>query len=88
MKNSNMKPINTIKELKEEAVKGADFYILLKHGLVSRKTIRYDKKKKIFTVYNHIDDTKQKLTEKELLLLRYTNIGRAIRKGAFVKLEE
>ncbi len=78
-----MKAINTIEELKKEALRGGEFYILLKFGVVSRKSIKYDENKKIFTVYHHIDNTKEKLTEKELL--RNTNIGIAIRKGSFIK---
>ena len=79
------KRITSIEELKQEADGEADFALLLQFGLFSRKTIRYDDATKLFSIWNHIDDTGEELTEDEL---RKTNIGRAIRKGHFVKFAE
>ena len=82
------KRITSIGELKREARAGADFALLLQHGLFSRKTIAYDRAAKVFSIWNHIDDTEQALTEAELDDRNRTNIGWGIRKGAFVKLDE
>ncbi len=82
------KRITSIEDLKQEARGGADFALLLQHGLFSRKTIDYDRSAKVFSIWNHIDDTEQELTEDELDDRSKTNIGWGIRKGAFVKLGE
>ena len=59
-----------------------EFFLLLSGGLVvSRKTVRLQKDGR-FAIVNHIDDTKQVLTEVELFTA--SNIGEAITKGAFV----
>ena len=83
-----MRKISSIGQLKHEACGGADFALLLKHGLFSRKTIAYDGHAKIFSVWNHIDDTRDELTEEALENTSCTNIGKAIRAGAFAKYEE
>ncbi len=82
------KRITSIDELKKEAQGGADFALLLNYGLFSRKTIDYDGDANVFSIWNHIDDTHQKLTEAQLKDRDWTHIGYAIRKGAFVKLDE
>jgi hypothetical protein len=82
------KRITSIEELKQEARGGADFALLLNYGLFSRKTIDYDESANVFSVWNHIDDTHQKLTEAQLQDRGWTHIGEAIRKGALVKLDE
>lgn len=80
------KKIKSIKELKKIAniEKGINCVILLKYGLISRKTIRWQPKAKKFAVLNHIDNTKQQLTEKNIMDQAYTNIGEAMKKGALV----
>lgn len=61
-----------------------DFVISLAGGLcVSRKEMMMSKDKKIFYINNCIDDTEQELTARQLFNPRYTNIGEAIKKGAF-----
>jgi len=52
-------------------------------GVVSRKEMMYDPADKMFLINNCIDDSEQDLTEKQLLNKNYTNIGVAIKRGAF-----
>jgi hypothetical protein len=76
--------VEDIEHLKELIRQGHhDFAISLKHGLISRKQIKYDEKKQVFKVKNLIDNSKERLTEKKLLDDSITNIGKAITKGAF-----
>ncbi len=82
------KRIPSVAVLKQEARGRADFALLLQHGLFSRKTIKYDEAANVFSVWNHIDDTHQTLTEAQLNDRGWTNIGYGIRKGALVKLDE
>jgi hypothetical protein len=73
--------VNSITHLRELIKAGTHSYALaLNYGLYSRKTIRamHDGK---FRIVNHIDDSKETLTEAELFT--ESNIGRAITKGAF-----
>lgn len=57
------------------------FVIMLNYGLTSRKTIH--RWGEIFYVHNHIDETDQKLGVDEIMDDGLTNIGKAIRGGAF-----
>lgn len=75
-----MKQIKSIEELKKESAEGADFFIMLHHGLKSSKHIRYYDIDKKFDVINMIDGSVQRLTEKGLFTK--SNIGEAIEKGA------
>jgi hypothetical protein len=79
------KRVNSVEELKAESAEGADFFIVLDFGVRSRKRIRWDGEH--FYILNCIDNTKQRLTPKELHS-GLTNIGKAIDKGAFFKEEE
>lgn len=87
MNNQNLRfiRIRTTRELIELITsKSPDrFVMLLNYGLQSVKQIQYDTKRKIFWVYNEIDDTEQILTSGQLMSRKYTNIGRAMRAGAF-----
>jgi hypothetical protein len=58
-----------------------EFRLLLQGGLYSRKTIKLSADGR-FKVVNHIDDTAQKLTGRQL----YTesNIGKAMKHGALI----
>ena len=76
------KQITSIEELKKCATDGCDCFILLNHNLRSSKHIRYDKDANQFEILNHIDDTEQVLTEKEMVNKDLTNIGYAMTKGA------
>ena len=52
--------------------------MLLNGGVFSRKTIKYNTKTKKYAVINHIDDSKQFLTEKEIMNKKITLIGKAM----------
>jgi hypothetical protein len=83
-RNSNMKQIKNVDELKEVCSgEGQGFFILLNFGLRSSKFISYDQSSKRFFVDNYIDEVNQELTSKQL----YTrsNIGKAIQRGCFFK---
>ena len=77
--------ITSMKELKAEAEQGAVFFILLNHGLRSSKDIMWDAEANRFHVFNHIDQTEQHLTERQVMDRGYTNIGYALTKGALFK---
>jgi hypothetical protein len=77
------KKIKTVEELrklsKDEPI---DCFIALSGGICrSSKSVFYDSGEKIFSIINEIDDTEDILTEKELFTK--SNVGEAIRKGAF-----
>lgn len=77
-----MQKINSIEELKQLASnKTVEGFILLNYNLKSSKSISYDVEKKLFHVFNYIDDTENDLTEEELKT--ESNIAEAIEKGAF-----
>ena len=73
--------IDDLKEICED--QDVEFFINLKGGLRSSKTICYNSHEKTFEIYNHIDDTSELLNERRLI--EETNIGDAIEKGAFFK---
>lgn len=77
-KNQFVKNIDQLIELTEKG--HHDYAIVLAGGLglYSRKTIKYNKKTKKFSIYNHIDDSKMSLTHKELMDETITNIGKAM----------
>ena len=78
------KKIKSIAELQKMAMdKNIDTFILLDGGARSSKTIFWDSEQGIFYVDNDIDGTEQKLTPKKLNDERYTNVGKAIKQGAF-----
>lgn len=79
--------IGSLEELKKEAQNEQDpeFFILLKGYLRSSKRIAWDEGKRLFSILNRIDDTKQVLTESQLMDREYTNIGYAMTKGALFK---
>jgi hypothetical protein len=89
MKKSTHTRVEDIKHLKKLLADGKpmDFLMQLGGGLVvSRKTMELvlkGKHKGDFIVYNHIDDSEDYVTEKELMDKEYTNIGEAIEKGAY-----
>jgi aromatic ring hydroxylase len=77
--------ITSMKELKAEAEQGAEFFILINHGLRSSKDIVWDAQRRKFHVFNHIDQTEQQLAERQLMDERLTNIGYAMKNGALFK---
>ena len=78
------KRIKTIGQLKKLAKDGLDCYILLNGGFRSSKHIRYYSKSNSFVVLNLIDDSEQKLSERQILDSAYCNIGEAMKKGALI----
>ena len=59
------------------------FLILLNYGGTSAKQIRYDQRRRVFKVRNLIDGSRQELTCAHLMSPRHSNIGPAMRGGAF-----
>jgi len=82
-----MKKIKTVAQLKKELKDGDyhEFFISLAGGIVrSSKEVAYCPENNTFQITNCIDDTEQEgITIKELFDKRITNIGEAMRKGAF-----
>ncbi len=73
-------PTELLAAIKKEPVR---FYIRLSFGALSAKTIEYSPRLRVFVVHNEIDDTTQRLTRIQLMNPRHTNIGTAMRAGAF-----
>lgn len=77
--------ITTVEALREAIADGNHgFGIALEGGVFSRKTIV--RRGNMYHVTNHIDESKQMLTEKQLLDVQWTNIGRAMEAGALFTL--
>jgi len=76
-----------MEQLKREAKdqEDAEFFILLRGYLRSSKRIVWEEDEKKFFIINFIDDSKQELTEAQLMDKGYTNIGYAMTKGALFK---
>ena len=77
--------ITSMTQLKAEAEQGAEFFILLNNGLRSSKDIVWDAETKRFNVFNHIDQTEQHLTERQLYDRSLTSIGYAMKRGALFR---
>jgi hypothetical protein len=60
-----------MEQLKAESEQGAEFFILLNHGSRSSKDIMWDGDAKKFHIFNHIDQTVQHLTERQLMVKKY-----------------
>jgi hypothetical protein len=73
--------VESVDELKRLCMKRTTFYLALNYGLISRKTIYWDGR--FFHIHNHIDESRQKLTEAQLFT--ESNIGEAIEKKALIK---
>ena len=69
--------LNTIEQ------KPLRFFILLNYGAESSKRIGYDRRRGLFKVRNLIDGSRQELTCAQLMGSRHSNIGVAMRGGAF-----
>lgn len=57
-------------------------------GIYSRKDIDYNEKTKKFKIINHIDETKQNLTKKQLMNPDYTLIGKAMSLNSLIAIIE
>ena len=77
--------ITSIEHLKAEAKQGAEFFILLNYGLRSSKDIVWDAEANRFHIFNHIDQTEQHLSERQLMDRDFANIGYAMKNGALFK---
>ena len=58
-------------------------FILLNFGAWSVKRIHYKPRQRVFSIHNEIDGTRQTLTCAQLMDGRRSNIGPAMRGGAF-----
>jgi hypothetical protein len=77
-----MKPINNTRALRQAIAQGHhDFRLCLRGGVFSRKTISVCADGR-FQVVNHIDDTEQKLTGRQLYT--QSNIGSGMRLQALL----
>ena len=59
------------------------FFILMNYGIWSVKRIGYRPRRRVFSIHNEIDGTRQELTCAQLMDPRNSNIGPAMRAGAF-----
>lgn len=57
-------------------------------GIFSQKTIVYNKRLKKFSIINHIDNTKQFLTEQQIMDDKITNIGKAMPMNSLIAIIE
>lgn len=81
----SLRIVKNLKDFKKLLKQGYfEFRITLNGGVYSKKEIFLNSKTKKFEIYNSIDDTYQKLTEKQLMDQSYTNIGKALEKKALV----
>lgn len=79
------KKIKNLEQLKSEAKDGLDCFISLNGCLRSSKHIWYDEESNQFEIINFIDGSEQCLTPEELMDKDFTNIGKAMQKGALIK---
>ena len=80
------KQIKTIAQLNKILKDGHfhEFAMMLAEGAAfSRKSILYIPKQKKYRIQNHIDDSWQKLTARQLMDEEYTNIGISMKSGGF-----
>ncbi len=76
--------VNSVDHLFELVAEGnTDFFIQLNFGARSSKHITPGPSKEVLEVVNLIDDTTQALTAELLMDESVTNIGKAIKYGAF-----
>ena len=82
MKNHNqfIRCVENIQDLSGQKL--YNYALILAGGAVfSRKTIKYTPKNKLYAILNHIDDSKEILTEKGL---QKSNIGEAMKKRCLI----
>ena len=76
--------IKTVPALRKAIKNGQrDFAIILAYGVISRKHITLDASGR-FSIFNGIDGTCDVLSARELYTRSLTNIGYAMKHGAFV----
>ena len=59
------------------------FFIAVSYAGESSKQIGYDRRRRVFKVRNLIDGSRQELTCSQLMSPKHSNIGPAMRGGAF-----
>lgn len=82
-KPKQVKSLGTLDNILEDEQEH-DFAIILNGGLYSRKGIRFGEGH--YYVYNYIDDTKQRLSAKQIMDESWTNIGLSMKLGGFYQL--
>lgn len=77
---TNNQFVKSLSQLKELIKQGHTNYALVLGGggMFSRKEINYSEKTKKFKIINRIDESKQTLTEKEIMDDSLTHIGKAM----------
>ena len=85
-KNQFVKTLDQLKDLCKQGIKDYAIIVAPRIGLYSRKTITFNKKTNKFNIHNHIDDSKQSLTEKQIMDDKITHIGTAMPKRSLVTL--
>lgn len=77
-------PIENLEDLRARAYRRAiEVRLLLNGGAFSRKTVRWNANRQRWFITNHIDDTKQQLTDGQLWT--ESNIGKGLDLGAIVR---
>lgn len=77
--------IKDVLQLKHQSLNGGLFFILLNGSQRSDRWIHWDEEEELFTVKNKADGIVQKLTEKQITNLDYSNIGVALKQGLLFK---
>lgn len=87
-KKTNNQFVKSLTQLKELIALGHHDYALVLGGggMFSRKEIDYNEKTKKFKIINRIDESKQTLSEKEIMDEEYTLIGKAMPLNSLVAL--
>lgn len=85
---TQVKSIQQLKDISLQAEGAAEFFILLKGGVRSRKLIDWFDDTDTWHVENLSDGTEQELTEAQLMDEDYTNIGKAMLNGSLYYEEE
>ena len=73
-------PTELLEAVKRKPIR---IFIALNYGAESAKQIGYDHRRRVFKVRNLIDGSRQELTCAQLMSPKHSNIGPAMRGGAF-----
>ena len=83
-----MTQVKSIEQLIEMSDNGIhDYFIQLNYGIRSSKTIDYNYETEKFDIVNESDYSEQSLSREQLMDENCTNIGKAIKCGAFYSYE-
>jgi len=64
-----------------------EYFIALAGNCRSSKIVTFNEEAEVFDILNEIDDTFDTLTKEQMMDQNLTNIGDAIKKGAFYRYE-